>query len=186
MKTKVINITGGPGAGKSTIASGLFYLLKLDNKEVELVSEYAKELVWEKRSYTFDDSLYVTAKQFHHLYCVNDKIDYIITDRPLILSSFYHEYWEKQLYPDSWNQAFYNMVLETWNLFDNEVYFINRTSAYDQNGRNETKKQALELDKMFRDNLIALNIPFTELDANQDTIHIIYEDILAKEKANQD
>ncbi len=186
MKTKVINIVGGPGAGKSTIASGIFYLLKVHGKEVELVSEYAKELVWEKRSYTFEDSLYVTAKQFHHLYCVRDKIDYIVTDRPLILSTFYHEYWEKQLYPDSWNQAFYKLVKETWDLFDNEVYIIRRTVPYNQNGRNETKKQALELDEIFRKEMDNYGIPYLFIDGDETAPQKILEDLLKKEEQQKE
>lgn len=42
--TKVINLIGAPGAGKSTIASQLFSLMKWQGLDVELVSEYAKEL----------------------------------------------------------------------------------------------------------------------------------------------
>ncbi len=37
---------GGPGTGKSTSAAGLFFKMKLAQMEVELVTEYAKDLVW--------------------------------------------------------------------------------------------------------------------------------------------
>jgi hypothetical protein len=40
--TVVVNLFGGPGTGKSTTASGVFYHLKRDNRNVELVQEYAK------------------------------------------------------------------------------------------------------------------------------------------------
>ena len=48
MKTVVINLFGGPGCGKSTIAAELFAILKKQGYEVELVTEYAKDKVWEE------------------------------------------------------------------------------------------------------------------------------------------
>lgn len=59
MQTIVINLMGAPGTGKSTIASELFSKMKWLGYDVELVSEYAKELVWEERSETFKNELYL-------------------------------------------------------------------------------------------------------------------------------
>jgi pantothenate kinase len=42
-KTTIINVYGGPGAGKSTSAAYLYYLLKVAGKNVELVREYVKD-----------------------------------------------------------------------------------------------------------------------------------------------
>ena len=50
MKVKaVINLYGGPGCGKSTVSSGLFYKMKSEGYCVEYVSEYAKDLTYEER-----------------------------------------------------------------------------------------------------------------------------------------
>lgn len=43
-----INIFGGPGVGKSTISSGLFYQMKTRGYKVEFISEYAKDLTYGK------------------------------------------------------------------------------------------------------------------------------------------
>lgn len=45
--TLYVNLYGGPGTGKSTGASYIFSKLKLAGVEAELVTEYAKDLVWE-------------------------------------------------------------------------------------------------------------------------------------------
>ena len=91
MRTMVINLIGAPGTGKSTIAAELFAKMKWAGYDVELVSEYAKELVWEQRDETFKNELYLFAKQQHRMFRLNGKVKYIITDRPLILSVFYNK-----------------------------------------------------------------------------------------------
>ena len=45
---KVINLWGGPGCGKSTTAAGLFSIMKMRGHKVELVTEYAKELTYDR------------------------------------------------------------------------------------------------------------------------------------------
>jgi len=67
-KTIVINLIGSPGVGKSTFASYLFFKLKNYGFNCELVSEFAKELVWEERNETFKDELYIFGKQQHRFF----------------------------------------------------------------------------------------------------------------------
>jgi len=90
MKTTIINLIGPPGTGKSTIASELFAKMKWNGFDVELVSEYAKELVWEERSETIKNEVYLFAKQHHRIFRLLGKVEYIITDRPLMLSLLYN------------------------------------------------------------------------------------------------
>ena len=56
----VINLFGGPSSGKTTMAAGLFRLLKTMNKKVELVQEFAKDLVWENNLGKLSDQFYVS------------------------------------------------------------------------------------------------------------------------------
>ena len=86
----VINLFGGPGCGKSTTAAGLFHLMKLNEMNVELVTEYAKDLTWEERFGTLaNDQLYVFAKQQKRLQVLKNKVRYVVTDSPLILGLSY-------------------------------------------------------------------------------------------------
>jgi len=57
--TKYINIFGGPGAGKSTTAALLFAEMKSGGFKVELVTEVAKDFVWEDRSTTLSIQPYI-------------------------------------------------------------------------------------------------------------------------------
>src|SRR5262245_20723095 len=61
--TLTVNLFGGPGCGKSTNAALVFGKLKNDGINVELVTEFAKELTWEGRSGALRFQPYVTAKQ---------------------------------------------------------------------------------------------------------------------------
>ncbi len=185
MKTKVINLVGGPGAGKSTIASGVFNLLKMNRREVELVNEYPKTLVWEERKKTFDDSLYLFAKQAHIQYSINGKVAYMVTDRPLIMSNMYHNFWMAQDWPDEWNEAFYKMVKETWDLYDNQVYLINRCIPYQVNGRNESEDEAKQQDKLTKKWLDDYGIDYTMIDGDDHAHFRIYEDIVKKEEGKE-
>lgn len=51
--TKVINLYGGPGTGKSSTAGMLFAHLKLRGVNCEYVQEYAKDAAWEGRPKKF-------------------------------------------------------------------------------------------------------------------------------------
>ena len=109
--------------------------------DVELVSEYAKELVWEQRHETFKNELYIFAKQQHRLFRLQGKVKYIITDRPLLLSIFYNDKYGNK------SENFRNMVLEEINKFENIDIFLNRTKPYVSKGRNQTEEESNEFAK---------------------------------------
>lgn len=48
LKTKVCNLIGGPGIGKSVLASELFVKMKKNHINCELIYEYPKEVTWEE------------------------------------------------------------------------------------------------------------------------------------------
>ena len=91
-KTLVVNLFSGPGAGKSTIAAELFAKLKWEGIDCELVTEFAKELVWEQRHDTFRNQIYIFGKQHQMVFRVLGKVDVVVTDSPFILSAVYDEY----------------------------------------------------------------------------------------------
>ena len=148
--TIVINIAGGPGTGKTTVAAELFSKLKEKGYDVENVSEFAKELVWEGRNEAFNDRLYMHGEQNHRLLQMNGKLDYIITDSPLFLTSIYNNYYLKDKFPASYNKMIDTVTLETFKLYNNKVYILDRVTNYSGIGRRENLKTAKQID----DNLI--------------------------------
>ena len=110
----VINLFGGPGCGKSTTMARLFADLKTRGYNVEMVSEFAKDLVYEQRQETMKDELYIFAKQHHRLFRVIDKVDIVITDRPILLTNIYASLY---LPDDDFNSDLKRLVRKITNLY---------------------------------------------------------------------
>lgn len=138
--TKIINLFSGPGSGKSTTAAGLFSLLKLRKVECELVLEYAKELTWEGNTKQLEDQLFITAEQNKRMKRLIGKVDFVITDSPILLGCIYskgHEL-EKELG---------NLIRQLYNQYNNLNFFIRRVKEFNPNGRNQNETQAKGIDE---------------------------------------
>lgn len=88
---KVINLYGGAGAGKSTLASALFSRLRLDNEiNCELVPEFAKEVVYEGARRNLSDQFYLLGNQQHRLWRLKQEgVQLAICDSPIDMSVTY-------------------------------------------------------------------------------------------------
>lgn len=175
--TKVINLFGGPGCGKSTLAAELFVKLKRDGKNVELVREYVKDWAWQNRKVGIYDQLHITGKQASKEVGLYGKVDVIVTDSPLLLSPFYHEYYSNR--PSYVLPAVVGLMEQAQNngvTYHNFV--LSREKAYNQAGRYETEGEAIAIDEAIRDFLHTESIPFTWIVA-ADTIkaHLILNEI---------
>jgi len=167
--TLVINLFAGPGAGKSTTAAGLFYELKKKGKLVELVTEFAKDMVWEERHSVFEDQLYILAKQNRRLKRLQGKVDYVITDSPLLLGQYYTREDKTELtYLINW----------AFNKYNNLNIFINRTKPYVQTGRNENYREALNADRGIKE--LLKEYEYVELIDNEQIIPEICRLLIAR------
>lgn len=141
-RLKVINLWAGPGAGKSTLAAGLFNLMKNRGYSVELVVEWAKEAVYEERLTTLSDNqLYVLAKQDQRLRRLIGKSVYAITDSPLPLSLLYRA--DSGPFSEDW---FKDTVLRTWRSYENVNVIVERVKPYSTQGRTQSAIEAQKID----------------------------------------
>ncbi len=155
--TKVINLYGGPGTGKSTTAAGIFYLLKCEGVNCEMAREYAKEVVWEGRRHLLAQQIYVFAKQLKLLNDLDGKVDYIISDSPLILSS---------IYGITFPHDFHSLVLHEFKRFENINYYLKRDKTYEPAGRVQDEDEAYEIDFQIREYLEEHSIEHEEIVSN--------------------
>ena len=143
-KTLVVNLFAGPGAGKSTTAAGIFYDLKTRGVSCELVTEFAKDLTWEKRHDTFKDQIYIFGKQYHRIFRLLGKVCVIINDSPLLLTPVYDGERRKSLERLA--------VEEHYKMWTHNVY-LNRKKVYNPKGRIHDAEEAAKLDTLIRNML---------------------------------
>lgn len=153
--TVIVNLMGTPGAGKSTGCAYIFSKLKLAGVNVELITEFAKDKVWEKNQTALDDQLYIFGKQHYKIQRCIGKVDVIVTDSPLIHSVLYNN--DKVL-----GEEFNNLVIKVFKSYNNMNYLINRTKPYNPIGRYQTETQADALKSSIMNILNKYNIKIRE------------------------
>lgn len=169
-KAIIVNLLAGSGAGKSTNSARLFAILKDLGIEVELSTEYVKDMVWEGRTKIFECQPYIFGKQLYKLKRLEDCVDIIVTDSPIVLSAIYDK---------EQDEDFRNFILKEFNKFDNLNYFLNRVKPFNPNGRNEkTIEEAMNNDDKLMKFLNDNNINFKVVDGNEDGCKVIIDDIL--------
>jgi len=164
----VINLFGGPGSGKSTISAGVFSLLKLQGINCELITEFAKSLVWQESTCGFEDRIYILGNQYHEMFVLKDKVDVIITDSPLLLNLLYNEV----------SEAYIKLTLELFNGFDNLNYYINRKKEYNEIGRMQTEDEAVNIDHKCKKMLNKNEIGHKQISGNFNGVNDIVNDVL--------
>jgi nicotinamide riboside kinase len=159
----VINFLGEPSAGKSTTSAGLFFLMKHEGINVELVTEFAKDLTWAEDKLKLKDQLLILGDQNHRLMRLKDKVEYVITDSPLLLSIVYAE-----IYKTAPWQPFYSLVYEVFNSYNNINFLIKRTKPYRTAGRSQDKSQAEIISDKVKNVIARYNIPIIKEDGDID------------------
>lgn len=140
----VVNLCGAPGAGKSTGAAYVFSKLKMQGINCELVTEYAKDKVWEEDTTALNNQAYVFGHQLFRLTKLEGKVDVAITDSPLLLSLIYNN--DKKRLGEPFNEV----VKNCFNSFDNINFFIHRVKPYNPKGRLQTEKESDELSETIK------------------------------------
>ena len=158
--TIAINFFGGAGAGKSTISAATFAKLKYIDINCELVTEYAKDRVWNQDLFTLSNQIYVFGKQHHRMFRVKDKVDVIVTDSPFLLSLIYGK---------DMSKSFENLVLEEFYKFDNVNIFLRRIKRYQPIGRLQTEDEAKTVDTSVKTMLDKYGISYHEIIATTST-----------------
>lgn len=158
-KPIVVNLTGAPGAGKSTGAAKIFSELKMLGINCELVGEFAKDKTWEHNATALNCQEYIFGKQSYRLARCRDEVDVIITDSPLPLTIIYNKD-EKLAKPLT------DLVMAIFDSYDNINFFINRTKPYNPAGRNQTAEESDDISLSIKEFYNKLDIPYTEIDGD--------------------
>lgn len=175
--TIVIGLTGAPGAGKSTGAAYIFSKLKMLGVDAELVTEFAKDKVWEENPTPFRNQAYMFGQQYYRLSRCFGKVDVIITDSPLPLSIMYNT--DERL-----DYHFDRMVINVWKNLNTKNFFLKRVKPYNPNGRNQTEEESDALSVRTQELYREYGLPMTVLTGcveDYDVIvNIVREDLIKK------
>lgn len=149
--------------------------MKINHLNVEYVTEYAKELTYEERlNILLKDQLYILAKQHRMIYRLRNKVEYIIMDSPLLLTLAFYNH--NMIYN---YDIFKKFVIDLYNKYPNESYYIKRNLniPYSTDGRKETLKESIKMDKIIKKILDSNNIKYTNILADENTYNEIYKRI---------
>ena len=171
-KTLIVNLYGGPGISKSSMAAGIFSKLKWLGVECELVTEYAKDLVWGELFNALNNQIDIFGNQHKRIFRLLNKVDVIVTDSPLLLQLIYSK--------DNYLNDLIVNVHQTSNTLD---ILLNRVKPYSPKGRTQTLEEAIKLDgdmKLILDKYSPDN--YYRFDGTQENEQKIVELILEKLK----
>jgi antirestriction protein ArdC len=149
--TVLVNLFAGPAAGKTTCAMEIATELKKAGLTVEYVSEYAKELVYAGDLEKLKDQEAVTGEQIRRLNLPKGQVDVVVTDSPILLG---------EIYGKNNSPEFSAKLRQAHNSFENFNLFINRGSAFQQEGRIHNEAESKAIDKRIKDLLRANHIYF--------------------------
>ena len=138
-KTLVVNMFGGPGAGKSTLAKDTVTALCKKGIIAEFMSEVAKDLVWDKRYRELNLQPYVFGEQLNRLERVVGQVDVAVTESPILLSAIYQD--------TKWPLSFRQGIVEIFKRYNNLNIFVVRNHQYVSVGRRGSEQSAIEVDE---------------------------------------
>lgn len=161
MVKKIICLYGGPSSGKSTTCAGLYYKLKMMGYECEMNREYIKDWVFEGRTPSSGDQSYFFAKMARkeRIY-INQNLDFIITDSPLILTHFYGMKYDEleQLTNTSLMMLKHHHQFCKQHGYKVDHFFIVRDKPYSTCGRYQNEEEAKKCDDEIKELLLSMNI----------------------------
>lgn len=157
----------------STGSAYIFSKLKMQGINAELVTEFAKDKVWENNTEVFKNQAYLFGKQSYRMSRCKDKVDVIVTDSPLPLSIFYNN-------NPSLTENFNNSIMDVFNSYNNVNYLLLRTKPYNPAGRHQSEDESNALKQPMISMLEKYNISYVEVNGEIEGYDWIINDLLNK------
>jgi hypothetical protein len=120
-----------------------------------------------------EDQELVNLPHLHKIFMLQDKVDVIVTDSPILLGLYYNT-----LSPNPMPQSFNQLLLDMWAKYDSIDIFLRRSKDYNPSGRNQTEEEAKEIDTALERLLFENEIPFFDFGTSDEEIKNIVDIIL--------
>lgn len=163
-KTAIINLFGGPGVGKSTAAAVIYAQMKFRGLSCEYIPEFAKELAYTSDLDTLDNQFYVSAIQYHRQYKLIGRVDYIVTDSPVLQGKIYNRQFA----------GLDNLLAEIHAKTNSINIFLRRDedAAFEEDGRVHNYQESVYIDMQTEKMLIEHEVHYASVQA-KDTARLI-------------
>ncbi len=172
--TKIINLFGGPGIGKSSIAAGITYKLKKKHISCNSPYEFPKVLAWDNNMEATRDQLFVLANQHRGIAQSYGKVDYIVIDSPVLFSLIYKTLYDTGYPANFYSDSFNQMVLDLHNKYDNINILLERSiknkKNYNEKERYQTLEESKRIDGYCKKVLEENTIPFHTIKVGKNTV----------------
>jgi ABC-type oligopeptide transport system ATPase subunit len=175
--TKVINIIGGPGCGKSMFSAAIVLFLHLHGKTVETIPDHAKGLVWQRNFEVLKNQYFIAQRQFEMLNLLDGQVQFLMTESSLPQMLFYNESYEPNICDVAKTRA---QILAWHGMHDNINILVERgDKRYVRAGRFQEEEQARAIDLGLRELLQREGIAYTSLAPDVAAINAFATSLLA-------
>lgn len=182
MKSKYINFIGGPSCGKSLVSALTFAELKRCHLNAEMVQEYAKMLVYKEEYETLNCQWMVSFEQYKMLKALDNKVEYICCDSPLLIGLFYNRYHPENICDRQKTEV---MIKEKMKELDNNIYiFLERNDnfPFEKEGRIHGEVESKKIDVLMKELLNEMEIEYISVRSDITSIPIILNYIIEKSR----
>jgi nicotinamide riboside kinase len=180
--SKLINLFGGAGIGKSSIANGITYKLKKKHISCNNPYEFPKRLAWDNNIPAISDQLYVFANQHRGIAECYGKVDYIVIDSPILFSTIYHRYYTQGYPANFYRESFHNLVIDLHNQYDSINILLERgETVHNDKERFQNYEEAVAIDSLCKQVLEENNVPYHTIKVGPKSVKKIIK-LLGKSK----
>ncbi len=167
--TRVINVIGGPGCEKSVITSAIVLYLKLRERSVEVIPDFAKSLVWQQNFEVLKNQYFIAQRQFEMLSLLDGQVQFLITECALPQVLYYNENYLDNICDIAKTRT---QILD-WHHQHNNINIVVARSdrKYIRTGRFQDEEQARAIDRGLVELMNRESLPYTLLPPDVDAIN---------------
>ena len=174
--TKVINVIGGPGCDKSLVTSAIILFLKLHDKTVEVIPDYAKSLVWQQNFEVLKNQYFIAQRQYEMLNLLDGQIQFLITECSLPQVLYYNENYADNICDIGKTRT---QILNWYKQHNNVNVLVERGDRkYIHTGRFQDEEQAKGIDRGLRGILTREGLRYTALPGDVEAINAFAKTLL--------
>jgi hypothetical protein len=167
--TRVINVIGGPGCDKSLVTSAIVLFLKLHEKTIEVIPDFAKSLVWQQNFEVLKNQYFIAQRQYEMLSLLDGQIQYLVTECSLPQVLYYNENYLDNICDIGKTRT---QILDWYNQCNNINIVVERGERkYIRTGRFQDEDQARAVDRGMLELLDREGLPYTSLPAAVDAVN---------------